>query len=99
MTKFYVKHLYKYLDVAKIVWYHQEHTHEVSSPTHGAFDLESQSLKSWYRNPILIKLKPWTQEQLDNGLTTKQLYKEHKKIWYHAWLIGKKTCGDDLLTQ
>ncbi len=62
MTKFYVKHLYKYLDVAKIIWYHQEHTHEVGSPTHGEFDLESQSLKSWHRNPILIKLKLWIQE-------------------------------------
>jgi hypothetical protein len=34
-------------------WYHQEHTHqEYGSPTHGTFDLESQSWKSQYVNCI-----------------------------------------------
>ncbi len=34
-AKFSMKLLYKYPNVAKIVWYHQEHIYESGSPTHG----------------------------------------------------------------
>jgi hypothetical protein len=37
----------------------------------------------------------WIQNCLDCGLTTRQIYEEHKKIYYNAQLIGK----DDFLTQ
>jgi hypothetical protein len=35
IAKFFMKCLYKYLDVAKIIWYHQEHTHEDGTLAHG----------------------------------------------------------------
>jgi hypothetical protein len=57
MAKFSMKHLYKYPNVAKIVWYHQEHTYEDGSPTHGTFDFKYQ-----YANCISIELKAWIQE-------------------------------------
>jgi hypothetical protein len=57
MAKFFVKRLYKYPNVATIVWYHQKHTYEDGSPTHGTFDF-----KSPHANCILIELKAWIQE-------------------------------------
>jgi hypothetical protein len=39
-------------------------------------------------------LKAWIQEKLDNGLITRQIYKEHKKIWYHVWFLGKEKLVD-----
>jgi hypothetical protein len=41
ITKFSMKHLYKYPNVTKIVWYHQEHTCEDGTPVHGVFDRDS----------------------------------------------------------
>jgi hypothetical protein len=44
-------------------------------------------------------LKAWIQDRLDNGLTTRQIYEEHKKILYNAQLLGKEACVDDFLIQ
>jgi len=41
-----MKRLYKYPNVTKFVWYHQEHTHEDGTLGHGTFDHDSQSCKS-----------------------------------------------------
>jgi hypothetical protein len=39
---------------------------------------------------ISLELKAWIQDRLDNGLTTRQIYQEHKKIWYmHDFLEMK----------
>jgi hypothetical protein len=96
MAKFSMKSLCKYSNVVEIVWYHQEHTHKkYGSPTHGTFDLESQSWKSQYVNCISVKLKAWIQEWFDNSYTIKQIYKEHKKIWYHACFLRKEAFGND----
>jgi len=76
--------LYKYLDVAKNIWYHQEHTYEDGTLADGALDCDFQSCKFQYANCIFLQLKAWIQDQLDNGLATRQIYEEHKKIWYNA---------------
>jgi hypothetical protein len=94
-----MKCLYKYLDVAKIIWYHQEHTYEDGTLAHGALDRDFQPHKSQYASCISPKLKAWIQDWLDNGLTTRQIYEEHKKMWYNAWLLGRETCVDDFLIQ
>jgi hypothetical protein len=75
-----MKHLYKYPNVTKFVWYHQEHTLEDGILGHGTLlDHDSQSHKS-RASYIFPKLKAWIQNCLDNGLTIRQIYEEHKKI-------------------
>jgi hypothetical protein len=69
-----MKHLYKYPNVIKFVWYHQEHTCEDGTLGHGALDCDSQSRKFGYASYIFPKLKAWIQNCLNNGLTTRQIY-------------------------
>jgi hypothetical protein len=59
IAKFSVKCLYKYPDVVKIIWCHQEHTCEDDIPTHGAFDCDFQSHKFQYASRISPELNAW----------------------------------------
>jgi hypothetical protein len=57
-----MKCLYKYPNVAKIVWYHQEHTCKDGILVHGTFDHDFQSHISQYASHISPKLKAWIQD-------------------------------------
>jgi hypothetical protein len=56
-----MKCLYKYPNVAKIIWYHQEHTHEDGTLAHGTLDHDFQSCKFQYASRISLQLKAWIQ--------------------------------------
>ncbi len=54
---------------------------------HGAFDLDWISCMPFQAPCISKHLKEWVEERLDRNLITKQIYEEHKKVWFNAHVL------------
>jgi hypothetical protein len=90
IAKFLVKRLLRYLDVAKVAWYHMEHTCEDGTSSHGALDLDRISRMSFQAPCISKHLKECVEERLDRSLIIKQIYEEHKKVSVNAHILTSR---------
>ncbi len=54
---------------------------------HGALDLDWISCMSFQAPCISKHFKEWVEERLDRNLITKQIYEEHKKVWFNAHVL------------
>ncbi len=80
LTSFSIKHLYTWLDVAKITIYHKVHTRTDGSFAHGKHDPKSISRMSRYDACMSQALKDHIWAQLSLNYTSKQIYDKHKTI-------------------
>jgi hypothetical protein len=64
---------------------------------HGVMDPDSIVRRSEVALRIFEELKGWLIEHLDDGLTARQVFEEHKNVWYEGWIKNKKHSKDNSL--
>ena len=60
-------------------------------------DPDSITRKNEVAPRISEELKRWLIKHLDEGLTARQVFEEHKKVWYEGWTKNKKRSEDNSL--
>ena len=86
-----------YPHIGEIIYYHSEHTRENGEVAHGVMDPDSIARRSEVAPRISEELKTWLIKRLDEGLTARQVFEEHKKVWYEGWTKNKKHSKDNFL--
>ena len=72
--------LYPHID--DVIYYHSKHTREHGEVAHGVMDPDSVVRRSEVAPRIFEELKRWLIKRLDEGLTARQIFEEHKKVQY-----------------
>ena len=53
-------------------------------------DSDSITRRSEVAPRISEELKTWLSKRLDEGLTARQVFEEHKNVWYEGWTKNRK---------
>ncbi len=83
--------------MAEITIYHKAHTRINGSFTHCEHDPKSISRMSLYVPCMSQALKDHIWVQLNLGYTTKQIYDEHKIIWWERVNAGQNMTRNDFI--
>jgi len=94
---FAVRQLQLYSHIGEVIYYHSEHTRENGEVAHGAMDLDSIARRSEVAPRISEELKRWLIKCLDDGFMARQVFEEHKKVWYEGWTKYRKHSKDNSL--
>ena len=86
-----------YPHIGEVIYYHSEHTRENGEVAHGVMDPDSIARRSEVAPRISEELKTWLIKHLDEGLTARQVFEEHKKVWYEGWTKNRKYSKDNSL--
>ena len=79
-----------YLHIGELIYYHSEHTMENGEVADGVINSDWIAKRSEVASRISEELKRWLVKRLDDGLTTRQVFEEYKKVWYESWTKNKK---------
>ena len=71
-----------YPHIGDVIYYHSKHTMENDEVAHGVMDPDSVARRSEVAPRIFEELKRWLIKRLDEGLTARQIFEEHKKVQY-----------------
>jgi hypothetical protein len=83
--------------VAKITIHHKAHTQANGSFAHGEHDPKSIFHMSRYVRYMSQTLKHHTWAQLNLSYTTKQIYDQHKTIWWEYVNSNQSMTRDDFI--
>ena len=97
LAQFVVKQLQLYPHIGEIIHYHSEHTKENDEVAHRVMDPNSIARRSEIALRISKELKGWLIKRLDDGLVAKQVFGEHKNVWYEDWTKIRKHSKDNSL--
>ena len=97
LARFAVRQLQLYPHIGEVIYYHSEHTRENGEVAHGVMDPDSIARRSEVAPRISEELKTWLIKRLDEGLTARQVFEEHKKVWYEGWTKNRKHSKDNSL--
>lgn len=97
LARFAIRQLKLYPHIGEVIYYHNEHTRENGEIAHGALDPDSIARRSGVAPRISGDLKNWIIKRLDDGLTARQVFEEHKKIWYEGRIQKKNHSKDNSL--
>jgi hypothetical protein len=64
---------------------------------HGVMDPDSIAMRSEIAPRIFEELKRWLIKELDDALTVREVFEEHKKIWFEDWTKNRKHLKDNSL--
>ena len=70
-------------------YHHNEHIRENGEVAHGVLDPDSIARRSEVAPQISKELKTWLIKRLDEGLTARQIFEEHKKVRHECWYVPK----------
>ena len=86
-----------YPHIGEVIYYHSEHTRENNEVVHGVMDPYSIARRNEVAPRISEELKRWLIKRLDDGLTSRQVFEEHKKVWYEGWTKNREHSNDNSL--
>ncbi len=85
--------------MAEIIFYHRPHTRINGEPAHGKHDLDSITRPSFFAPQMSQALKDHIWTQLGLAYIIKQIYDEHKAIWWAKINAGEVMTRDDFIKQ
>ena len=97
LARFAVRQLQLYSHIGEVIYYHSEHTRENDEVARGLTNPDSITRRTEVPPRIYEELKRWLIKRLDDRLTARQVFEEHKKVWFEGCTKNTKHSKDNSL--